>query len=155
MVRLLAERSDTKSNVKLDGFRSQLQASYVCSHTEELWYNETVCLWMTTKLRCKHGFLWLSHYSYLSSIASGGSSRLHPVSVSKFFWSANTGTSVWRRLSKNVTYELVIASLNMCVYVRVYKYICMCVCTHDSVSLINDMSILMVCRRTVVTLFNP
>ena len=47
MVRLLAERSNTKSNVKLGGFRSQLQASYVSSHTEELWYNETVCLWMT------------------------------------------------------------------------------------------------------------
>ena len=47
MVRLWAERFDTKSNVKLVGFRSQLQASYVSSHTEELWYNETVCLWMT------------------------------------------------------------------------------------------------------------
>ena len=47
MVRLLAERSNTKSNVKLGVFRSQLQASYVSSHTEELWYNETVCLWMT------------------------------------------------------------------------------------------------------------
>ena len=47
MVRLLAEWSDTKSNVKLGGFWSQLQASYVSSHTEELWYNETVCLWMT------------------------------------------------------------------------------------------------------------
>ena len=47
MVRLLAERSDTKSNVKLGGFRSQLQASDVSSHNEELWYNETVCLWMT------------------------------------------------------------------------------------------------------------
>ena len=46
MVHLLAERSDTKSNVKLGGFRSQLQASYVSRHTEELWYNETVCLWM-------------------------------------------------------------------------------------------------------------
>ena len=33
MVRLLAERSDTKSNVKLGGFRSELQASYVSSHT--------------------------------------------------------------------------------------------------------------------------
>ena len=32
MVRLLADRSDTKSNVKLGGFRSQLQASYVSSH---------------------------------------------------------------------------------------------------------------------------
>ena len=47
MVRLLAERFETKSNVKLGGFQSQLQASYVSSHTEELWYNKTVCLWMT------------------------------------------------------------------------------------------------------------
>ena len=47
VVRLLAEWYDTKSNVKLGGFRSQLQASYVSSLTEELWYNETVCLWMT------------------------------------------------------------------------------------------------------------
>ena len=36
-----------QKGIKLDGFRSQLQASYVSSHTEELWYNETVCLWMT------------------------------------------------------------------------------------------------------------
>ena len=34
MVRLLAEQYDTKSNVKLGGFRSKLQASYVSSHTE-------------------------------------------------------------------------------------------------------------------------
>ena len=47
VVSLLAERYDTKSNVKLGRFRSQLQASYVSSHTEELWYNECVCLWMT------------------------------------------------------------------------------------------------------------
>ena len=47
MLRLLAERSDSKSNVKLGGFRSQLQLSYVSSHTEESWYNESVCLWMT------------------------------------------------------------------------------------------------------------
>ena len=39
MVRLLAERYDTKSNVKLRGIRSQLQASYMSSHTEELRYN--------------------------------------------------------------------------------------------------------------------
>ena len=45
VVRLLAERYDTKSNVKLGAFRSQLQVSYVSSHTEELWYNETTCLW--------------------------------------------------------------------------------------------------------------
>ena len=38
---------DTKSNAKLGGFQSQLEASYAPSHTEELWYNEAVCLWMT------------------------------------------------------------------------------------------------------------
>ena len=37
----------TKSNVKLGGFRLQLQSSNVSSHTEVLWYKETVCLWMT------------------------------------------------------------------------------------------------------------
>ena len=47
MVRLLAEWYDTKSNVKLGGFRPQLQASYMFSHTEELWYKEIICLWMT------------------------------------------------------------------------------------------------------------
>ena len=47
MVRLLAERYDTRSKLKLGGFRSQLQASYVSSHTEKLWYNETVCLWIS------------------------------------------------------------------------------------------------------------
>ena len=47
------EWRDTTSNVKLGGFRSQLQASYVSNHTEELWYNETVCLWMTTYIQEK------------------------------------------------------------------------------------------------------
>ena len=37
VVRLLAERYDTKSNVTLGGSQSQLQASYVSSHSEELW----------------------------------------------------------------------------------------------------------------------
>ena len=41
-VRLLAEQYETKSNVKLDGFQSQLRAPYVSSHNEELWYNKTV-----------------------------------------------------------------------------------------------------------------
>ena len=47
VVRLLAERHDTKSYEKLGGFRSLLQAFYGSSHTEELWYNETVCVGMT------------------------------------------------------------------------------------------------------------
>ena len=41
---VISERYDTKSNVKLGGFQSQLQASYMSSHTEELWYNKTICL---------------------------------------------------------------------------------------------------------------
>ena len=36
MVSLLAEHYDTKSNVKVGGFRSQFQASYLSIHTEEL-----------------------------------------------------------------------------------------------------------------------
>ena len=35
VIRLLAKQYDTKSNVKMVGFRSQLQASYVSSHTED------------------------------------------------------------------------------------------------------------------------
>ena len=46
MVRLLAERYETKLHVKLGGFWSELQTSYVSSYTEELWYIETVCLWI-------------------------------------------------------------------------------------------------------------
>ena len=41
------ERYDTESNVKLGGFQSKLEASCVSSHNDELWYNETVCLWVT------------------------------------------------------------------------------------------------------------
>ena len=43
----MAEQYDTESNVKLGRFRSQLQVSYVSSPTKEMWYNETVCEWMT------------------------------------------------------------------------------------------------------------
>ena len=46
VVRMCAERYDSKFNVKLGRFRSQLQVSYVSSHNEEFWYNETFCLWM-------------------------------------------------------------------------------------------------------------
>ena len=46
MVRLLAEWYDTKSNVKLGGFQSQLQASYVSSHTEEVWYSKSLSGWL-------------------------------------------------------------------------------------------------------------
>ena len=37
VIRLLADRYDSKSNVKSGRFRSQIQASYVSSHTEEFW----------------------------------------------------------------------------------------------------------------------
>ena len=57
MVRLSAKRSDTKFNVKLGGFRPQLQASYVSSHTEELWYNETVGLSVDDDI---YTYIWFS-----------------------------------------------------------------------------------------------
>ena len=46
VVCMLTEWYDTKSNVKLGGFRSQLQASYVSSHPGEFWYKETVGLYV-------------------------------------------------------------------------------------------------------------
>ena len=36
-----------RPSVKLGGFRSHFEASNVSRHSEELWYNETVCLLMT------------------------------------------------------------------------------------------------------------
>ena len=59
------ERYDTKSNVKLSGFQSQLQASYMSSHTEELWYNETVCLWIYIYIYMY--ILWI-YFSYLHTV---------------------------------------------------------------------------------------
>ena len=44
VVRLWLSGTILSYNVKFGGFRSQLQVSCVSSHTEELWYNETVCL---------------------------------------------------------------------------------------------------------------
>ena len=43
----MAERLDAMSSVKLGEFRSQLEATCMSRYTEELWYNETVSLWMT------------------------------------------------------------------------------------------------------------
>ena len=65
IVSLLAERYYTKSN--LGGFRTQHQASYVSSHTEELWYNEIVCLWMTIYeyIYIKHNRHFMSTYFLL------------------------------------------------------------------------------------------
>ena len=36
-----------RSSVRIGEFRSQFEASSVSSPTEDLWFNETVCLWMT------------------------------------------------------------------------------------------------------------
>ena len=75
MVRLLAEWSDTKSNVKLGGFQSQLQASYVSSQTEELGYKETVCLWM---------IIYIYIYIYISRKENAFSSSKGIVIKNKF-----------------------------------------------------------------------
>ena len=39
----MAEWLDTMTCVKLSGFWSQVEASHVSTHTEELRYNQTVC----------------------------------------------------------------------------------------------------------------
>ena len=44
MIAEVAEWLNIKSSAKLGGFWSMFEASCVSSHTEELWYNETVCL---------------------------------------------------------------------------------------------------------------
>ena len=54
---LIAELYDTKSNLKLSGFRSHLEAFCVFIHTDDLWYNETVCLWMTIYIYSTETFL--------------------------------------------------------------------------------------------------
>ena len=36
--------TDTKSNLKLAGFGSQLEESCVSYHIERLWYNKIVCM---------------------------------------------------------------------------------------------------------------
>ena len=100
MIRLLAERSDTKSNVKLDGFRSQFHASYVSSHTEKLWYNETVCLWMTIYIYCRRVyavFCWI--YATLKSALNKYLSR-YISSLKKVWFYQNctilTRNTVWK-----------------------------------------------------------
>ena len=47
------------SSVKLAEFRSQLEASCVSSHTEELGYNVTVSLWMII-------YIYIYIYIYIS-----------------------------------------------------------------------------------------
>ena len=60
MVSLLVERSDTKFNVKLGEFRTRLQASYMSSQSDMLWYNETACLWMTLYI-----YIYIYIYIYM------------------------------------------------------------------------------------------
>ena len=58
----MAEQYDAKSNVKMGGFQPQLEKSYVSSYTEELWYNEKVCRWMTIYLCvyvCVRIYVWV------------------------------------------------------------------------------------------------
>ena len=57
VVRLLAERQDTKSNVKLGGFWTQLQTSDVSSHPEVLWYN---------KILSMHDNIYIYNYFFLN-----------------------------------------------------------------------------------------
>ena len=52
-------------NEKLSVFRSSLGATRMSNHTEELWYNETVCLWMTIYI-----YIYIYIYISIQKIAS-------------------------------------------------------------------------------------
>ena len=80
MVRLLAEKYDTKSNIKLGWFRSQLQASYVSSYTKKLWYNEIVCLWMRIYIE-REGELQTEKQTEKGEVKSFGLMAYQPLMV--------------------------------------------------------------------------
>ena len=44
----MAMRLCYQADVKLAAFQSYHEVPHSSTHTDELWYNETVCLWMTT-----------------------------------------------------------------------------------------------------------
>ena len=56
------------ARVKSATFRSQLKASCVSSQTDELWYNETVCLWMTMYIYIYIYILLFFMFSWLAII---------------------------------------------------------------------------------------
>ena len=83
------------SSVTLDGLRSQLEASCVSSHTEELWHNEIVCLddniYIYIYILSSHtsntdfpGSLFF--HPFQSSIGPDRSYSLHPVSAQNCCW---------------------------------------------------------------------
>ena len=60
----------------------------------------------------QHGYFWPSHHTSLLSIASGRSSRLHPVSAQSCCyagssWASCLCSSMWRGPQEYITYELV------------------------------------------------
>ena len=58
--------------VKLAGFQSQLEASCMSCHTEELWYSETVCGWQYIYIYivcvCVYVYIYIYIYIYIYSI---------------------------------------------------------------------------------------
>ena len=48
-------------HVNLGGFRSQLWVSHMSSHTEELWYNKTVSMWITL-------YIYIYIYIYIHTL---------------------------------------------------------------------------------------
>ena len=139
VVRLLAERSDTKSNVKLGGFRLQLQASNVSNHAEELWYNETVCLWMTIYL-----YIYIYIYIYEGSRKKYLLSYIYIYSIVLVKKRRNSlllsryicfGSDYLCTLSKSkrlfVAFRPLISAhthTHTHTYIYIYIYICVCVC---------------------------
>ena len=91
---------------------------HLISYTEELWYNETVFLWMTIFI---YIYIYMIHqtditdslntfsrHPHKSAISLGKSSTRHSVTVQSwwrkvFCWSTNIGVSICRSSQENIT----------------------------------------------------
>ena len=127
--------------VKLGGFRSQLQASYVPIHTEELWYNETVYLWMT---------IYIYIYIYIFGHKLSASTVLlyplcwrgwrlgpPPKKRKRERKRSRSGTKKlealgsWHGLIWPCVYELCICVEVLCVCMYICVCVCVCVCVFN------------------------
>ena len=97
------------------GFQSQFEASFVSSHIDDWWYNETVCNWMTIYIYNNHKVPW-ADISLILSLSIHPYRPSHPRACKEFFFIgssrlSNTWQSIWRSPLKNVAHQLALFQL--------------------------------------------
>ena len=135
----MAERLDTMSSIKLGRFWFQLETSYMSSHTEELWYSETVCLWMTISIYLSiYIYIYIHHQvvllaqipftsSYhpsLFSIALGIQFYIELINVS-FCGSDNIGMSIFS-IALGIQFYIELINVSFCGSDNIGMSICGC-----------------------------